>query len=113
MQSLAQPQNRSFKHPALPYLSPLTVFGRNFLRIIFRGVILAVLMSLNGKFIIKTDKFGRKRAAVRKTISFAEPGGAFSGGALIYYISNFINPLSNIVLFKVEFGYTYDIVYTS
>ena len=60
----------------------------------------------------KTDKLGRKHAAVRKTISNAEPGGAFSGRALIYYIPNFVNPLRNIVLFKVEFGYTYDIVYT-
>ena len=46
------------------------------------------------------------------SINEFEPGGAFSGGALIYYMSNFINPLRNIVLFKVEFGYTYDIVYT-
>ena len=65
------------------------------------------------KILHKTDKLGRKHAAVRKTISTGEPGGAFSGRALIYYISNFVNPLRNIVLFKVEFGYTYDIVYTS
>ena len=48
-----------------------------------------------------------------RPLSLAGSGGAFSGRALIYYISNFVNPLRNIVLFNVEFGYTYDIVYTS
>ena len=67
-------------------------------------------MSLSWKFVSKTDKLGRKRAAVWKTISSAEPGGSFYGAAQIYYMSNFINPLRNMVLFKVDFEYTYDIV---